>query len=86
MTLKEAVLKKFHLVFKMNDKERNLILLSILDQIQQDNKDARDTIEKSIAKVCNEEGISFEQVFYILFFDVVFIIILSAIRVENNLL
>ena len=45
MTLKEAVLKKFHLVFKMNDKERNLILLSILDQIQQDNKDARDTIE-----------------------------------------
>ena len=57
----------------MNNKRRNLILLRILDQIQQDNKDARDSIEKSIATICDEEGISFEQVFYILFFDAVFI-------------
>ena len=57
----------------MNDKRRNLILVRILDQIQQDNEDARDSTEKFIATTCNKEGISFEQVFYILFFDAVFI-------------
>ena len=56
----------------MNDKRRILILLKILDQIQQDNEDATNGIEKSIATICKEEGISFEQVFYILFFDAVF--------------
>ena len=60
--------------FKMNDKRRILILLKILDQIQQDNDNARNGIEKSIATICKEEGISFEQVFYIqVFFDAVFI-------------
>ena len=57
----------------MNDKKRILILLKILDQIQQDNKDARNRIKKSITTICKEEGISFEQVFYILGFDAVFI-------------
>ena len=57
----------------MNDKKRILILLKILDQIQQDNKDARNRIKKSITTICKEEGISFEQVFYILVFDAVFI-------------
>ena len=52
----------------MNNKRRILILLKVLDQIQQDNKDARNRIEKSIAAICKEESISFEQVFYILFF------------------
>ena len=66
----------------MNDKKRNLILLRILDQIQQDNEGARDSIEKSTATICNEEGISFEQVFYILFFDVVFIIILQLLELR----
>ena len=47
--------------------------MRILEQIQQDNEDARDGIGKSVATICNEEGISFEQVFYILFFDAVFI-------------
>ena len=59
----------------MNDKRRILILLKILDQIQQDNQDARNGIEKSISTICKEEGISFEQVFYnlyIFFFIVVF--------------
>ena len=59
----------------MNDKRRILILLKILDQIQQDNQDARNGIEKSIKTICKEEGISFEQVFCILcilFFIVVF--------------
>ena len=59
----------------MNDKRKILILLKILYQIQQDNQDARNAIEKSIPTICKEEGIFFEQVFYILyilFFIVVF--------------
>ena len=52
----------------MNDKKRISILLKILDQIQQDNEDARSGIEKSITAICKEEGPFFEQVFYILFF------------------
>ena len=57
----------------MNDKRRASILLRILEKMQQHNEDARDGIVKSVATICNEEGISFEQVFYILFFDVIFI-------------
>ena len=49
--------------------KRILILLKILDKIQEDNKDARKKIEKSIAAICREEGISFEQLLYNLFFD-----------------
>ena len=46
---KKVDLKKFHQFFKMNDKRRNCMLLKILDQIQQDNADARDGINKSVA-------------------------------------
>ena len=56
----------------MNDKRENFILLRILEQIQQDSADARDT-NKFVATICNEDVISFEQVFNILFFDGVFI-------------
>ena len=78
------------LCFKMNDKRRILILLKILDQIQQGNQDARNGTEKSVATICKEEGISFEQVFYILyitFFIVVlfFIFFIVAFRIENSL-
>ena len=45
----------------------------MLDQIHQDNEDARDGINKSVATNCNEEGIYFEQVLCILFSDAVFI-------------
>ena len=38
-------------------KRRNLTLLRILDQIQRDNEDARDGIDKSVETVCKEEGI-----------------------------
>ena len=38
----------------MNDKRRIWILLRILDQIQKDNEDARNGIEKSIASICKE--------------------------------
>ena len=49
-------------------KQTFFILLRIFDQIQQENEDARDGINKSVSIICNEEGISFEQVLYILFF------------------
>ena len=52
----------------MNDKKRILILLLILDKIQEDNENAR-KLEESVMAICKEEGISLEQVFYILFFD-----------------
>ena len=61
----------------MNDKKRILVFIKILDQIQEDNEEARNSMEKSISMICKEDGISFEQVFYILFFDTL------AFRVEN---
>ena len=53
----------------MNDTKRSFKILDQiqLDQIQQDNQDAKKCIEKSITTVCIEEGISFEQIFYILY-------------------
>ena len=71
---------------KINDKKRILILLKVLGQIQQDNKDARNDTEKSISVICKEEGISFEQVFYILFFFMLYLLVIdhpSTLRVEN---
>ena len=44
-----------------------------MHQIQQDNEDARDEINKFAAIIWNEEETYFEQVFYILVFDAVFI-------------
>ena len=43
------------------------MLLKTIDQIQNDNDNGRNDIKKSITTICKEEGISFEQVFYILF-------------------
>ena len=64
----------------MNDEKRILILLKILDQIQQDNQDAKNYIKKSLTAICKEEGISFEQVFYILF---LLLYLSSAFKEEN---
>ena len=44
--------------------------MQILNQIQQDNADVRDGLNKYVPT----KGISFEQVFYILLSDVVFIV------------
>ena len=57
----------------MNDIKKISVLLKITDQIHNGNEDARNFIEKYITTIYKEEGISFEQVFYILFFDAVFI-------------
>ena len=61
----------------MKDKKRISILLKITDQIQNDNEDARNDFEKPMSMICKKEGISYEQVFYILLFDGL------AFRVEN---
>ena len=68
----------------MNDNKGILILLKILDQIQQDNEDARNGIEISITTICKEEGISFKQVFYILFFDAVFKLLFKYYYLYNR--
>ena len=52
----------------MNDQKRISLILEILDQIQNDNEDARNCIENPITAISKEEGISFEQVFSILVF------------------
>ena len=39
----------------MNDKKGTLIILKMLDQILQDNQDAKNCIEKSITTICIEE-------------------------------
>ena len=52
----------------MNDKKITFILLKILDKIQEYKENAR-KVEESITAICKEKGISFEQVFYIFFFD-----------------
>ena len=57
----------------MNDKDKNFILLRILEQNQQDSAGARDGIKKTISTICGQEGISFEQVFHTLFIDATFI-------------
>ena len=62
-TQKKAMLK----FCMMNNKKRISILLNILDQISQDNEEARNGIEKSIEIICKEEGISCEQVFLYIF-------------------
>ena len=41
----------------MGDKIKNFIHLRILNQIQQDSKDARDNMNKSVVTICNEGGI-----------------------------
>ena len=56
----------------MNDSKRDMMLLKVLHQIQQDNKDSIKKVEKSFTATCKEEGISFEQVL-LCFFDGVFI-------------
>ena len=69
----KSCVEKFSLVFQDEWWKKKIMLLRILDQVQQDNKDVRDGIDKSVATLRHEEDISFEQVLYILFFDAVFI-------------
>ena len=57
----------------MNDKKGVIMLLKILDQIRQDNEEARNGIERrSITIICKEDGISFEQVFISLFIYIIY--------------
>ena len=56
----------------MINKSKDFLFLRIYNQTQQGNTDARDGIDKSVATMCNKGDITYEQVFYILFFDAVF--------------
>ena len=77
--------KKFHQAFQdEHQKKRILILLKILNKIQEDNENAV-KVEESVTTICKEEGISFEQVFYILFFDAVFISNKPSFRFYSSL-
>ena len=65
----------------MNVKRVNFIHLRVLDQIQQGNKDIRDGIDKSVAKIFNKEGIS---IFCFLMLYLLVINHPSAFRAENS--
>ena len=51
----------------------SLILLRILDQVQQESLDRQKSVNKSTPHICNGKNVSFEWVFYILFFYAVLI-------------
>ena len=57
--------KQFHFQDDRQTKDLDTFKNSWPDQ--QDNKDARKGIEKSLAIICKEEGISCEQVLYVMF-------------------
>ena len=70
----------------MNEKRVNFILLRVLDQIQQGNKDVRYGIDKSVARICNEEvfPLSRYSVFCFLMLYLLVINHPSAFRAENS--
>ena len=44
----------------INNQRRNFTLSRILIQMQEVNEDVRNDINKSVANICEEEGVSFE--------------------------
>ena len=44
---------------------KKVVLQNILEK---DNKDVRDSINKSVTTICKEKGVSYEQVFSIFYF------------------
>lgn len=71
----EKLLEKKNQISKIeksiNNQRRNFTLSRILIQMQEVNEDVRNDINKSVANICEEEGVVFEQVFYILILDAV---------------
>ena len=70
----KAVLKEIDKFFDMNDKSKNFILFRILDQIQQNNADVRDGINKYLATICNKFTLSRYSMFCF------FMLFLSAVN------
>ena len=59
----------------MKDKKRIEILLKVIERIYSENPAIRESLDSFMVGVCAEEGVSREQVFFILLsFAVVFII------------
>ena len=65
MIFLKRITKQFHFQDERQTKDFDTLINFWPDQ--QDNEDARNGIEKSIETICKEEGISFEQVLYIMF-------------------
>ena len=65
------MLKKFFQVFrskKMKDNKKVKILLKVIQRSYDKNPETQEVIDASMIEVCAEEGVSPEQVFFILLF------------------
>ena len=55
----------------MKDKKRTEILLKFIKKVYNENPDLQKLIDVSMVEVCAEEGVSNEQVFFLLLFFIV---------------
>ena len=58
----------------MKDKKRIEILLKVIERVYSKNPGMQTMIDESVIDICKEEGVSPEQVFFLLFFAVDFIV------------
>ena len=58
----------------MKDKKRIEILLKVIERVYSKNPGMQTLIDESVIDICKEEGVSPEQVFFLLFFAVDFIV------------
>ena len=58
----------------MKDKKRVEILLKVIERVYSKNPGMQTLIDESVIDICKEEGVSPEQVFFLLFFAVDFIV------------
>ena len=69
--LKKVVLKKSFQVFrskKIKDNRKVKVLLKVIQRSYDKNPETQEVIDASMIEVCAEEGVSPEQVFFILLF------------------
>ena len=53
----------------MKDKKKLVVLLKVIQSVYHKNSGMQEVIDASVIKVCAEEGVSPEQVFFILLFS-----------------
>ena len=58
----------------MKDKKRIEILLKVIERVYSKNPGMQTLIDESVIDICKEEGVSPEQVFFLHFFAVDFIV------------
>ena len=64
----------------MKDKKRTKVLFKLKKKVHDQNPGLKELIEALMVKVCAEEGVSPEQVFFILFFFVAIFIIMPILE------